>query len=146
MQSILVVNGPNLNMLGVREPAIYGTDTLASIETLCRDTAKSHGLSIEFFQSNHEGELIEAIQNARATQAGIIINPAGYTHTSVALADALSAVDLPIIEVHLSNIHQREEFRSYSYVSKAADGVICGLGATGYTLAIKALAERLAAG
>ncbi len=145
MQSILVVNGPNLNMLGVREPGIYGTATLESIETLCWDSAKSHGLSIEFFQSNHEGELIEAIQNARTTQAGIIINPAGYTHTSVALADALAAVDLPIIEVHLSNIHRREEFRSHSYVSKVADGVICGLGAAGYTLAIKALAERLAA-
>ena len=145
MQSILIVNGPNLNMLGVREPAIYGTATLEFIESLCRDCAKKHGLSAAFFQSNHEGELIDAIQNARSTQSGIIINPAGYTHTSVALADALSAIDLPVIEVHLSNIHQREEFRSHSYVSKAADGVICGLGATGYTLAVAALAERLAA-
>ena len=146
MQSILVINGPNLNMLGVREPEIYGTSTLASIETLCRDCAAKHGLSVAFFQSNHEGELIEAVQKAQGTQAGIIINPAGYTHTSIALADALLAIDLPVIEVHLSNIHQREEFRSVSYVSKAADGVICGLGAAGYTLAIKALAERLAAG
>ena len=146
MHSILVVNGPNLNMLGVRQPDIYGDVTLASIETLCRDRAKALGVSVAFFQSNHEGELIGAVQGARRAHSGIIINPAGYTHTSIALADALFAIDLPTIEVHLSNIHRREAFRSHSYISNAADGVICGLGATGYSLAIEALAARLAAG
>ena len=144
-QSILVLNGPNLNLLGTREPDIYGQETLESIEAACQGRAEALGLTVTFKQTNDEGELVTWIQEARKSHAGLIVNAGAYTHTSVALLDALSAIDLPIIEVHLSNIHKREEFRHHSYVSKAADGMICGLGGQGYELALEALAKRLSA-
>ncbi len=140
---VLVLNGPNLNLLGLREPRIYGHDTLADIETLCRATAAEHGLRADLRQSNHEGELIDAVHEARTAHRGIVINPAGYSHTSVALRDALAAADLPVVEVHLSNIHRREEFRHFSYVSGVADAVICGAGPHGYALALAHLARLL---
>lgn len=140
---VLVLNGPNLNLLGTREPATYGAQTLGDIEALCRTEAERHGIDIDFRQSNHEGELVTWIQQAHGNADAIVINPAAYSHTSVAIHDALRAVDLPVIEVHLSNIHKREPFRHHSYVSSVALGVICGLGATGYKLAIAALAETL---
>jgi 3-dehydroquinate dehydratase-2 len=140
---VLVLNGPNLNMLGVREPGTYGSQTLSDIEKLCKAEGKKLGLTVTCKQSNREGELVEWIQQALGTQEAIVINPAGYSHTSVAIRDALSAVKLPTVEVHLSNIHAREEFRHFSYVSGVAMGVICGLGATGYKLALSALAEKL---
>ncbi len=142
---IQVLNGPNLNMLGTRETSIYGTTTLADVEKLCRDRAGKLGFEIAFHQSNHEGALVDWIQAARGTAAAIVINPAAYTHTSVAILDALQAFDGPIVEVHISNIHRREEFRRHSFVSKAATGVICGLGVQGYALAIEAVAEVLSA-
>ena len=141
--TIYILNGPNLNLLGVREPEIYGRERLSDIETRCRNKAKALGLEVVFRQSNHEGELVDWIQEARDEAAGIVINAAGYTHTSVAVLDALTASDLPIIEVHLSNIHRREAFRQQSYVSQIADGVIAGLGGTGYELALEALAKKL---
>jgi 3-dehydroquinate dehydratase-2 len=140
---IMVLNGPNLNMLGTREPEIYGSGTLDELETLCAETAEGLGVAIDFRQSNLEGELITWVQEARTHAAGLIINPAGYSHTSVALMDAISALDIPVIEVHLSNIHKRETFRHHSYVSLAADGVICGLGFAGYRLALIALSDIL---
>jgi 3-dehydroquinate dehydratase-2 len=139
---ILVLNGPNLNLLGTREPATYGAGTLADIEQLCRAEAEAHGLELEFLQSNHEGELVTWIQQALGRIDGIVINPAAYSHTSVAIHDALRAVALPVVEVHLSNIHAREAFRHHSYVSPIATGVICGLGRMGYRFAIAALAEQ----
>lgn len=142
---ILVLNGPNLNLLGTREPATYGHETLDDIARLCRDTAESHGLEVDFFQTNHEGELIERIHQARGMCAGILINPAAWTHTSVAIRDALAAVELPVIEVHLSNVHKRESFRHHSYVSPVAVGVICGLGSNGYRLGIEHFARLLGA-
>ena len=143
---IAVLNGPNLNMLGVREPEKYGTATLDEVEALCAETAEALGLAIDFRQTNAEGELINWVQECRGRAAGIVINPAGYTTTSIALMDALLAVDLPVIEVHITNIHRREEFRHRSYVSKAATGVIAGLGIGGYALALRAMAERVASG
>jgi 3-dehydroquinate dehydratase II len=140
---ILVLNGPNLNLLGEREPAIYGRDRLADIEKACAKRGKALGLAVDFRQSNHEGELIEWIQAARKTHAGIVINPGGLTHSSVALLDALIAADRPVIEVHLSNIFRREPFRQHSYVSRAAVGVISGLGKLGYLMALEALAGML---
>jgi 3-dehydroquinate dehydratase-2 len=139
--SILILNGPNLNMLGQREPAIYGRDTLDDIEKACRKKAAELGLEIDFRQSNREGELVEWAQIAGQWFAGIIVNAGGYTHTSVALLDALTVSGLPVIEVHLSNIFRREEFRHHSYVSRAASGVICGFGLTGYLLALDAMAQ-----
>ena len=139
--SILIVNGPNLNMLGLREPHIYGATTLDDIEAACQERAEELRLGLEFRQSNHEGELIGWIQEARTDHDGIIINAGGYTHTSVAIRDALAATDLPVIEVHLSNIFAREPFRHHSYISAVARGVICGLGAQGYLLAMDALAR-----
>ena len=145
VKRILVLNGPNLNMLGIREPKTYGTQTLADIEAMCVKIGKSLKLAVECRQSNREGELCEWIQGAYGKMDGIIINPGGYSHTSVAIRDAISAVAIPTVEVHLSNIHAREEFRHHSFISAVAVGVICGLGATGYRLALEALAERLGA-
>ncbi len=136
---VYILNGPNLNLLGQRQPEIYGATTLQDIDTMCRAHAVDLGLSVIFRQSNHEGELVDWIQEARQEAAGIIINAAAYTHTSVAILDALLASDLPVVEVHLSNIHQRDAFRHHSYVSKAAKGMICGFGAQGYTLALDAI-------
>jgi 3-dehydroquinate dehydratase-2 len=140
---IAVLNGPNLNLLGTRQPEIYGSATLDDVEALCAELGDQLGLAIDFRQTNLEGELITWVQECRGRAAGIVINPAGYSHTSIALMDALKAVDLPVIEVHISNIHQREEFRHLSYVSKAATGVIAGLGIGGYGLALRALAGLL---
>ncbi|HEY7687370.1 MAG TPA: type II 3-dehydroquinate dehydratase [Dongiaceae bacterium] len=140
---ILVVNGPNLNMLGVREPAVYGRATLADVEKLCRRHARPLGLALDFRQSNHEGEMVTWIQESRKGHAGIVINAGAYTHTSIAILDALQTTELPVIEVHLSNIYRREEFRHHSYVSLAARAVICGLGPAGYRLALEAMAEIL---
>ena len=145
VKRVLVLNGPNLNMLGIREPKTYGTQTLADIEAMCVKIGKSLKLAVECRQSNREGELCEWIQGAFGKMDGIIINPGGYSHTSVAIRDAISAVAIPTVEVHLSNIHAREEFRHHSFISAVAVGVICGLGATGYRLALEALAERLGA-
>ncbi len=141
--TVLVLNGPNLNLLGTREPEIYGTDTLETIEAACRKRAKGLGLAVEFRQSNDEGEMVDWVQEASASYQALIINAGAYTHTSVALLDALLAIDLPVIEVHLSNIHKRDDFRQQSYVSKAADGMILGLGGVGYELALEALAKTL---
>ena len=137
--TILVLNGPNLNMLGVREPEIYGRETLADIETACREHAGGSGYEIDFRQSNSEGELVGWIQEAREKVAGVAINAAAYTHTSVALLDALSLIDVPVIEVHLSNVFARESFRHHSYISSVATGVICGFGSTSYLLALDAI-------
>ena len=145
VKRVLVLNGPNLNMLGIREPKTYGTQTLADIEAMCVSTGKGLRLEVECRQTNREGELCEWIQGAYGKMDGIIINPGGYSHTSVAIRDAISAVAIPTVEVHLSNIHAREEFRHHSFISAVAVGVICGLGATGYRLALEALAERLGA-
>ena len=141
MATVFVLNGPNLNLLGVREPSIYGRDTLGDVEERCTARAAALGLEIDFRQSNHEGQLVDWIQEARELADGIILNAGALTHTSVALFDALSAADLPIIEVHLSNIFRRESFRHHSYVSLAANGMICGLGAQGYELALDAIAR-----
>ena len=141
--AIHIINGPNLNLLGTREPEIYGTTTLADIDALCADRAAAHGLEAVCLQSNDEGELVSRIQAARGQAAGLIINAGAYSHTSVAILDALQAFEAPIIEVHLSNIFAREEFRHHSYVSGVAAGVICGLGAQGYGMAVDALAARL---
>ena len=140
---VLILNGPNLNMLGKRQPDVYGRETLSDVEDSCRRHGKGLGLEIDFRQSNSEGELIGWIQEARESHDAVIINPAAYTHTSVAIMDALLAAELPVIEVHLSNIHRREAFRHQSYVSKVADAVLCGLGSQGYLLALDALARRL---
>lgn len=142
---IQVLNGPNLNLLGTRETSVYGTATLADVESLCRNRARDLGFDVAFHQSNHEGVLVDRIQEARGTAVGIVINPAAYTHTSVAILDALQTFDGPVVEVHISNIHRRDEFRRHSFVSKAATGVICGLGVHGYTLAIEAVAQILSA-
>jgi 3-dehydroquinate dehydratase-2 len=138
---IAVLNGPNLNMLGLREPLVYGPDTLEDVEQLCMDVALELGVAIDFRQTNSEGELITWVQQCRGRVAGIVINPAGYTHTSIALMDALLSADLPVIEVHISNIHRREEFRHHSFVSKVAQGVLCGFGIRGYAMALTAMAE-----
>ncbi len=138
-----IINGPNLNLLGTREPEIYGTTTLADIEALCEARLKTHGLEMGFFQSNDEGEIVALIQAARQQASGVIINAAAYSHTSVAILDALQTLTAPIMEVHLSNIYARESFRHHSHISQIATGVICGLGAQGYEMAIDALAARL---
>ena len=143
LPEVLILNGPNLNMLGVREPAIYGYETLADIESMCHDRAADLGLSVDFRQSNFEGELVSMIQQARDRAAGIITNPAGYTHTSVAIHDALKLSDLPVIELHLSNPHQRESFRHISYVTAVAKGSIAGFGSHGYVLALDAMGRLL---
>jgi 3-dehydroquinate dehydratase-2 len=143
-KTVYVLNGPNLNLLGTREPELYGHATLAEVEKLCRAAAKSHGLAAVFRQSNHEGEIVDWIQEARAKKAaGLIINPAGYTTTSIAILDALFTLEVPVIEVHITNIHAREPFRHRSYISKAARAVICGCGVQGYALAISGLAAMI---
>ncbi|MCL6607783.1 MAG: type II 3-dehydroquinate dehydratase [Geminicoccaceae bacterium] len=139
--TVHVLNGPNLNLLGKRQPEIYGRDTLADIEAACRTLAAELGLELVFRQSNHEGVLVDWIQEAREKAQGLIINPAGFTTTSIAILDALLACPIPILEVHLSNIHKRESFRQHSYVSLAATGVIAGCGAHGYLLALRHLAR-----
>ena len=143
MPTVYVLNGPNLNLLGVRDPAVYGLDTLADIEARCVARAADLDLAIEFRQSNHEGQLVDWIQEARESADGIVLNAGALTHTSVAILDALLASELPVVEVHLSNIFRRERFRHYSYVSLAASGVICGLGAQGYELALDAIANLI---
>jgi 3-dehydroquinate dehydratase-2 len=143
VETVLVLNGPNLNMLGTREPEIYGAETLADVEAACRAAAEGAGLGLDFRQSNHEGELVTWIQEARATARGIVINPGAYTHTSIAILDALNAFAGPVIEVHVSNVHRREEFRRHSYVSLRADAVIAGCGTEGYLLALRRMATLL---
>jgi len=138
---ILVLNGPNLNLLGIREPHVYGSDTLDDVRRLAAERAAELGLEIDFRQSNSEGELVDWIQEARGSADGIVINAGAYTHTSVALLDALAAVDLPVVEVHLSNLFKREAFRHRSYVAPVAAGLIAGFGARGYALAIEAVAS-----
>ncbi|CAM3281590.1 3-dehydroquinate dehydratase [Arthrobacter ulcerisalmonis] len=141
--TILVINGPNLNLLGTREPEKYGTSTLADVEQLAADAAAAHGFAVQCVQSNHEGVLLDAIHAARETAVGIVINAGAFTHTSVALRDALAAVQLPAVEVHITNVHQREEFRHHSYLSGVCAAVIVGAGVTGYRLAVEYLAEVL---
>ncbi|MFE9399642.1 type II 3-dehydroquinate dehydratase [Streptomyces flavidovirens] len=140
---VLVLNGPNLNLLGLREPELYGSTTLADVESLCRDVAARHGLDVNFRQSNHEGELIDAVHEARTGAAAVVVNAAGYTHTSVALRDALATVDAPVVEVHITNIHQREPYRHRSYIAEVADAMICGAGVHGYALALTHVAHLL---
>ena len=142
-RSILVLNGPNLNLLGKREPDIYGHASLDDIRVATEKRAKTLGLTVDFRQSNEDGEMVSAIQSARSDAGGIIINAAAYTHTSVAILDALLACDVPVIELHLSNIYKREEFRHHSFVSRAATGIICGFGAHGYELAVEAMAHLI---
>lgn len=141
---IFVLNGPNLNMLGVREPSVYGSETLDDVRRRAEARAKGLGLAIDFRQSNLEGELVTWIQEAREAASGIILNAGAYTHTSIAILDALSAAEKPVIELHLSNVFRREGFRHHSYVSAAAQGVICGFGPKGYELAVEAMADMLA--
>jgi 3-dehydroquinate dehydratase II len=140
---VYVLNGPNLNLLGTREPELYGSDTLADIEKLCRAAAAKHGLEVVFRQTNVEGELVNWLQEARTKAAGVLLNAGAYTHTSVAILDAIRATTMPVIEVHLSNPFAREQFRHHSFVSPAAKGLICGFGAHSYVLAIDALAGVL---
>jgi 3-dehydroquinate dehydratase-2 len=141
--TILVINGPNLNLLGTREPEKYGTSTLADVEQLAATAAKAHGFTVDCVQSNHEGVLLDAIHAAHGTAVGIVLNAGAYTHTSVALRDALAAVQLPAVEVHITNVHQREEFRHHSFLSPVCAAVIVGAGVFGYKLAIDYLAEAL---
>lgn len=143
---IHVLNGPNLNLLGTREPEIYGRETLADLEARCQEAADALGLDLVFRQSNHEGQLVTWIQEARTEAAALILNAGAYTHTSVAIHDALKMVDGPVIELHLSNPHRREAFRHVSHVATAATGVIAGFGANGYTLAVEAAARLIADG
>jgi 3-dehydroquinate dehydratase-2 len=140
---VYVLNGPNLNLLGKRQPAIYGHETLADVEAECRRVAGEHRLDLRFHQSNREYEIIDWIHEAREAAGGIVINPAAFTHTSVAILDALNACDFPIIEVHISNVHRREPFRHHSYVSGVASGVIAGFGTQGYVFAIQRLARLI---
>jgi 3-dehydroquinate dehydratase-2 len=145
-KTVYVLNGPNLNLLGTREPEKYGRATLADVERLCREAAKAHGLAVEFRQSNHEGAIVDWIQEAAREKAvGIVLNPAAYTTTSVAILDAILAAQIPVIEIHITNIHARESFRHDSYVSKVARAVICGFGVEGYRLAISGLAAMAGA-
>lgn len=140
-RTVVVLNGPNLNLLGEREPDVYGSGTLADLEKLCRAVAEEHGLGLDFRQSNHEGVLIDAVHEVRASAAGLVVNAGGLTHTSVALRDALATVRGPVIEVHLSNVHAREEFRRRSYLSGVCEAVIVGCGSRGYAYAIEQVAS-----
>ncbi|WP_170375340.1 type II 3-dehydroquinate dehydratase [Ruegeria atlantica] len=146
MHKALILNGPNLNLLGTRQPEVYGSTTLEMVENLCVSHGSSIGLDVSCFQSNHEGALIDAIHAAKGDQDGIVLNAGAYTHTSIALMDAIASVELPMIEVHLSNIHAREEFRHVSYISKVAIGQICGFGPQGYVMALDGLAAQLKGG
>ncbi len=143
--SILILNGPNLNLLGTRQPEVYGGATLADVEAMCADKATALGVGIDFRQSNHEGALVDWIHDAKGKHDGIVLNAGAYTHTSIALLDAIASVALPVAEVHISNIHKREAFRHFSYVSKVALGVICGFGPYGYVIGIDALVHHLLA-
>ena len=143
MSKIIILNGPNLNLLGEREKNQYGSFTLKDIEKNCHDFAKTNGIGLSLFQSNIEGELVNKIQSSRENQDGLIINAGGYTHTSVAILDALKILKIPIIELHISNIYNREEFRHKSLISKVAKGVICGFGAEGYIMSLKAMNKLL---
>ena len=143
MKKIIILNGPNLNLLGEREKSQYGSLTLKDIEKTCEEYAKKNNLEVSLFQSNIEGEIIEKIQNARNDQDGVIINAGGYTHTSVAIHDALKILKIPIIELHISNIYNREDFRHKSLISKVAKGIICGFGSNGYTMALDAMKNYL---
>ncbi|TNE66726.1 MAG: type II 3-dehydroquinate dehydratase [Rhodobacteraceae bacterium] len=142
-KTIYILNGPNLNLLGKRQPEIYGHDTLEDVEALCAAEAATHDLDVVFAQSNHEGEIIELIHEAREKAVGIVINPAAYTHTSVAILDALNTFDGPVIEVHISQVHKREAFRHHSYVSMRADAVMAGFGINGYRLAVTQMGHLL---
>ena len=144
-KTIFLLNGPNLNLLGFREPEIYGHDTLADVEARCMKHAETLGVTLDFRQTNHEGVLVDWIQEARTKGAGLIVNAGAYSHTSIAMLDALQACEVPIVEVHLSNIFRREPFRHHSYISGAAKGVICGFGGLGYELAIESLASAISA-
>ena len=141
---ITVLNGPNLNLLGLRQPEIYGSETLDDVAASVSELAEELALSVRFLQSNHEGQLVDWIQEARGKSAGIIVNPGAYSHTSIAILDALNAYDGPVLEVHISNIHKREVFRHHSYVSQRADGVIAGFGTQGYALALRRMASLVA--
>ncbi|MCA8882289.1 MAG: type II 3-dehydroquinate dehydratase [Rhodobacteraceae bacterium] len=145
MTQVLVLNGPNLNLLGIRQPEVYGATTLADIDELCRQTGAELGAEVTCFQTNHEGVLIDRIHAARTEYAGIVLNAGAYTHTSVALMDAIKSVDLPVVELHLSNIHAREPFRHKSWIAPVAIGQICGFGAAGYALALRALLGHIEA-
>ena len=147
-RTVLVLNGPNLNLLGTREPGVYGTATLADVEALCREEAARYGLAVEARQSNHEGELVDWVQEAGRRFAdgeavGVVLNAGAYTHTSVALRDAIAGTGVPVVEVHVSNVHAREDFRHHSYLSPVAAGIVAGFGVDGYALAVAALARRL---
>ena len=141
LMRVLVINGPNINMLGIREPSIYGGKTYADLEAYILEEANKLGIAVSLYQSNHEGDLVDAIQNALGKSQGILINPGAYTHTSVALHDCIRSLKTPVIEVHISNVHQREEFRHQSMISAACKGVICGFGLDSYRLAVSALVE-----
>ena len=145
MPHVLILNGPNLNLLGTRQPEVYGHETLTDVQTACSDLAETLGLTLDCHQSNHEGALVDLIQAARGSAQGIIINPGAYSHTSVAILDALNAFDGPVLEVHISNIHRREAFRHHSFVSGRADGVIAGFGTEGYLFALRRMATLLGA-
>lgn len=145
MTSLLILNGPNLNLLGTREPEIYGADTLADVEASCHAHGSVKGINVACVQSNHEGALVDAIQAAKGTHDGVILNAGAYTHTSIALHDAIAGTQVPTIELHLSNVHAREEFRHHSYIARVAVGVICGFGAAGYILAMDAMIRHLEA-
>jgi 3-dehydroquinate dehydratase-2 len=143
--SILILNGPSLNLLGTRQPEVYGHTTLADVEAMCAEKANALGIEIDFRQSNHEGTLVDWIHEAKGKHQGIVINAGAYTHTSIALMDAIAGVELPVAEVHISNIHQREPFRHLSYISKVSVGMICGFGPFGYLMGIDALINHLPA-
>ena len=143
MSSVLILNGPNLNLLGTRQPDVYGRTTLADIREMCLRHAQEIDISVAFEQSNHEGALVDLIHAARGTHDGIILNAGAYTHTSIALMDAIASVELPAIELHLSNVHAREDFRHKSYIAKVCVGIICGFGAHGYLLAMDAMKHRV---
>ena len=143
MPGFLILNGPNLNLLGLRQPEVYGRTTLADVEAMCRAHAKEIGVEVEFEQSNHEGALVDAIHGTRGRLDGLILNAGAYTHTSIALMDAISSAEVPAIELHLSNVHARESFRHQSYIARVSVGVICGFGPRGYTLAMDAMKSHL---